>query len=187
WLVAKWVFEEQLHEKLRVVYADGSSTDGYLVDDMVHYDQVSGNLSTMSANATVTFGFGAKQSGHFVTSTKALDGLLGFGQANTSMISQLAAAGKVKKMFAHCLDGGGRIFAIGQEGDDNRLRWSGELPFVNTPEFRLFDMRTVHQLQVYQQPGGSDIHTVYSTSFSSYDRLLFAYIPIGIALFGILY
>ncbi|KAI3873230.1 hypothetical protein MKX03_031700 [Papaver bracteatum] len=98
----------------RVVYGDGSSTDGYLVDDMVQYDQVSRNVSTMSANATITFGCGAEQSGHFVTSTKALDGLLGFGQANTSMISQLAAAGKVKKMFAHCLDGGGGIFAIGQ-------------------------------------------------------------------------
>ncbi|CAL5389349.1 unnamed protein product [Camellia sinensis] len=32
------------------------------------------------------------------------------------MISQLASVGKVKTMFAHCLDGtnGGGIFAIGQ-------------------------------------------------------------------------
>lgn len=31
------------------------------------------------------------------------------------MISQLASSGKVRKMFAHCLDGlnGGGIFAIG--------------------------------------------------------------------------
>ncbi len=50
------------------------------------------------------------------TSSEALDGILGFGQANSSMISQLAAAGKVKKMFAHCLDNvnGGGIFAIGE-------------------------------------------------------------------------
>ncbi|MCL7029559.1 hypothetical protein MKW94_019088 [Papaver nudicaule] len=100
----------------RVVYGDGSSTDGYFVNDLVKYDQVSGNSATMSANASVTFGCGAKQSGDLGTSTGALDGLLGFGQANTSMISQLAAAGKVKKVFAHCLDGikGGGIFAIGQ-------------------------------------------------------------------------
>jgi hypothetical protein len=54
---------------------------------------------------------GAKQSGKF-----ALDGIFGFGQANSSMISQLALAGKVKKMFAHCLDNvnGGGIFAIGE-------------------------------------------------------------------------
>ncbi|KAI8013482.1 hypothetical protein LOK49_LG05G00981 [Camellia lanceoleosa] len=59
---------------------------------------------------------GAKQSGQLGSSSQALDGILGFGLANSSMISQLASVGKVKKMFAHCLDGtnGGGIFAIGQ-------------------------------------------------------------------------
>ncbi|KAI3944735.1 hypothetical protein MKW98_021193, partial [Papaver atlanticum] len=51
----------------------------------------------------------------------------------------------------------------------------------------LFDMRTVHQLQVCQQPGGSDDRTVTSTAFSSSDGLLFADIPMGIASYGILY
>lgn len=59
---------------------------------------------------------GAKQSGELGTSSEALDGILGFGQANSSMLSQLASAGKVRKEFAHCLDTvhGGGIFAIGQ-------------------------------------------------------------------------
>ena len=41
---------------------------------------------------------------------------MGFGQANVSALSQLAAAGKVKKVFSHCLDKskGGGIFAIGE-------------------------------------------------------------------------
>ena len=58
---------------------------------------------------------GAEQGGDLGTSNQALDGIIGFGQANTSMLSQLAAAGKVKKIFAHCLDtiNGGGIFAIG--------------------------------------------------------------------------
>ena len=58
---------------------------------------------------------GAQQGGDLGTSNQALDGIIGFGQANTSMLSQLAAAGKVKKVFAHCLDtiNGGGIFAIG--------------------------------------------------------------------------
>ena len=58
---------------------------------------------------------GAQQGGDLGSSNQALDGILGFGQANTSMLSQLAAAGKVKKIFAHCLDTikGGGIFAIG--------------------------------------------------------------------------
>jgi hypothetical protein len=58
---------------------------------------------------------GAQQGGDLGTSNQALDGIVGFGQANTSMLSQLAAAGKVKKVFAHCLDTikGGGVFAIG--------------------------------------------------------------------------
>lgn len=48
-------------------------------------------------------------------SDESLDGILGFGKSNSSVISQLASSGQVKKMFAHCLDGvnGGGIFAIG--------------------------------------------------------------------------
>ena len=59
---------------------------------------------------------GNKQSGELGTSSEALDGILGFGQANSSMLSQLASSGKVKKVFSHCLDNvnGGGIFAIGE-------------------------------------------------------------------------
>ncbi|KAF6162297.1 hypothetical protein GIB67_008426 [Kingdonia uniflora] len=100
----------------RVVYGDGSSTDGYYVKDFVQYSRVSGNLLTSSANSSVIFGCGAKQSGDLGHSAEALDGIIGFGQSNSSMISQLASAGKVKKIFSHCLDAanGGGIFAIGQ-------------------------------------------------------------------------
>ncbi|KAA8538850.1 hypothetical protein F0562_025542 [Nyssa sinensis] len=100
----------------RVTYGDGSSTMGYFVKDNVQLDRVSGNRQTTSMNGTIVFGCGAKQSGQLGSSSTALDGLLGFGQANSSMISQLASARKVKKMFAHCLDGinGGGIFAIGE-------------------------------------------------------------------------
>ncbi|KAM7260468.1 hypothetical protein ACFE04_016209 [Oxalis oulophora] len=98
------------------IYGDGSSTAGYFVEDIVQYARVSGDLETSSANGTVKFGCGARQSGNLDSSdADAVDGILGFGQSNTSMISQLASSGKVKKMFAHCLDGvnGGGIFAIG--------------------------------------------------------------------------
>lgn len=59
---------------------------------------------------------GARQSGNLdSTNEEALDGIIGFGKSNSSMISQLASSGGVRKMFAHCLDGinGGGIFAIG--------------------------------------------------------------------------
>ncbi|KAI8027970.1 Aspartic proteinase-like protein 2 [Camellia lanceoleosa] len=48
-------------------------------------------------NGSVAFGCGAKRSGQLGSSSQALDGILGFGQANSSMISQLASVGKVKK------------------------------------------------------------------------------------------
>ncbi|XP_068657786.1 aspartic proteinase 36 [Aristolochia californica] len=98
-----------------VQYGDGSSTAGYYVKDVLHYNQASGNLQTREANASIIFGCGAQQSGDLGTSGEAVDGILGFGQSNSSMISQLASVGKVKKVFAHCLDSvnGGGIFAIG--------------------------------------------------------------------------
>ncbi|KAL3634279.1 hypothetical protein CASFOL_021333 [Castilleja foliolosa] len=97
------------------VYGDGSYSMGYFVEDIVQYDRVSGDLQTKSANGSVIFGCGAGQSGDLRQSDDALDGILGFGKSNSSILSQLASAGRVKKMFAHCLDGvnGGGIFAIG--------------------------------------------------------------------------
>ncbi|PSR98115.1 Aspartic proteinase-like protein [Actinidia chinensis var. chinensis] len=99
-----------------VTYGDGSSSVGYFVKDNILLDRASGNLQTTPMNGSIAFGCGARQSGQLDSSTQALDGILGFGQANSSMISQLALDGKVSKMFAHCLDGtnGGGIFAIGQ-------------------------------------------------------------------------
>lgn len=46
----------------------------------------------------------------------ALSGIMGFGQSNSSMLSQLASEGIVKKIFSHCLDSeqGGGIFSIGE-------------------------------------------------------------------------
>ncbi|KAI3797697.1 hypothetical protein L1987_32960 [Smallanthus sonchifolius] len=99
-----------------VKYGDGSSTAGYFVNDNVKLDQVSGNCQTTSMSGNIIFGCGAKQSGQLGSSDQALDGILGFGQSNTSVLSQLSSAKKVKKVFSHCLDGnrGGGIFAIGE-------------------------------------------------------------------------
>uniref|UniRef100_A0A7N0TZG5 Peptidase A1 domain-containing protein n=1 Tax=Kalanchoe fedtschenkoi TaxID=63787 RepID=A0A7N0TZG5_KALFE len=99
-----------------VVYGDGSSTAGYFVEDAIQLNHVSGNFQTSLTNGSIAFGCGAKQSGTLGSANAATDGILGFGQSNSSMISQLATAGKVKKVFAHCLDSvnGGGIFTIGQ-------------------------------------------------------------------------
>ncbi|KAI5012946.1 aspartic proteinase 36-like [Hordeum vulgare subsp. vulgare] len=99
-----------------VMYGDGSSTTGYFVNDSLQYNQVSGDGQTRHGSGRVIFGCGAQQGGDLGSTNQALDGIIGFGQSNTSMLSQLATAGKVKKIFSHCLDTitGGGIFAIGE-------------------------------------------------------------------------
>ncbi|KAI3890811.1 hypothetical protein MKX03_007424 [Papaver bracteatum] len=96
-------------------YADGSESAGYIVTDTIQFDQVAGNHQTTFASSPITFGCGVQQSGNLVSPKGALDGLVGFGAATTSILSQLASSGKVKKKFAHCLDGkrGGGIFVMG--------------------------------------------------------------------------
>ncbi|GLJ46827.1 hypothetical protein SUGI_0987900 [Cryptomeria japonica] len=103
-----------------VQYGDGSSTSGYFVKDTLQYNELVGNSQMRTENASVMFGCGSQQSGDLLQSDQALDGILGFGQANTSILSQLASAGKVRKVFAHCLDGdkGGGILAIGDVEND---------------------------------------------------------------------
>ncbi|CAN4106003.1 unnamed protein product [Withania somnifera] len=98
-----------------IYYGDGSYSRGLFIEDIFQYDMVSGDLQTKPANGSVIFGCGTSQSGNLISSDEAFDGILGFGKSNSSVLSQLASSGKVKKMFAHCLDGvnGGGIFAIG--------------------------------------------------------------------------
>ncbi|XP_075515425.1 uncharacterized protein LOC142550070 [Primulina tabacum] len=98
-----------------ITYGDGSRTEGYFVRDYFKFDQVIGNLQTSAMNGSIAFGCSAKQSGELGSSSEAVDGIIGFGQANTSVLSQLASSGNVKRMFSHCLDSykGGGIFAIG--------------------------------------------------------------------------
>ncbi|XXG46891.1 hypothetical protein AAC387_Pa02g1619 [Persea americana] len=143
-----------------VTYGDGSTTAGYYVKDSLQYNQASGDLQTTAANASVIFGCGAQQSGDLGSSNQAVDGILGFGQSNTSMLSQLASSGKVKKMFAHCLDSvdGGGIFAIGQVVQPN----VSTTPLVpNQPHYNL----NLKAIEV-----GTDILQLPSDVFVSGDK-----------------
>ncbi|CAN8232699.1 unnamed protein product [Cochlearia groenlandica] len=99
-----------------MVYGDGSTSDGDFVRDNITLDQVTGNLRTAPLAQEIVFGCGSNQSGQLGQTDSAVDGIMGFGQANTSIISQLAAAGNAKRVFSHCLDNknGGGIFAVGE-------------------------------------------------------------------------
>ncbi|KAL5665386.1 hypothetical protein ACJX0J_025494, partial [Zea mays] len=99
-----------------ITYEDGGTAAGFYVTDLVHYNQVSGgDGQTTTSNASITFGCGAQLGADLGSSDQAVDGILGFSQSDSSMLSQLAAARRVRKVFAHCLDTvrGGGIFAIG--------------------------------------------------------------------------
>ncbi|CAA0316391.1 unnamed protein product [Arabidopsis thaliana] len=98
-----------------IVYADESTSDGKFIRDMLTLEQVTGDLKTGPLGQEVVFGCGSDQSGQLGNGDSAVDGVMGFGQSNTSVLSQLAATGDAKRVFSHCLDNvkGGGIFAVG--------------------------------------------------------------------------
>ena len=62
------------------------------------------------------FSCGTSQGGELQNSDQALDGIMGFGQSNLSIISQLRNENVSPAVFAHCLEGegdGGGILVIG--------------------------------------------------------------------------
>lgn len=100
----------------KVTYGDGSSSGGYFVTDTIQLNKASANLQTTPMNGSIIFGCGASQEGQLGSSDQAVDGIIGFGRSNSSVLSQLSSDGKVKKIFSHCLNpkNGGGIFAIGE-------------------------------------------------------------------------
>lgn len=57
------------------------------------------------------------QSGDLTKTDRAIDGIIGFGQQDLSVMSQLSARGITPKVFSHCLKGegnGGGILVLGE-------------------------------------------------------------------------
>ncbi|KAJ7534939.1 hypothetical protein O6H91_12G011100 [Diphasiastrum complanatum] len=97
-------------------YGDGSKTDGYLIEDVLQYEQLAANSLKTNTTATITFGCGFNQSGDLSSSERAMDGIMGFGPNSLSVPVQLARQKKIPKKFAHCLEGSsstGGILVLG--------------------------------------------------------------------------
>ncbi|XP_051141175.1 aspartic proteinase 39-like [Andrographis paniculata] len=132
-----------------VSYGDGSKTQGFFVRDTFAFDQVSGSHQTSPMDGSIAFGCSYKQSGDSsASSSQAVDGIVGLGQANTSILSQLAQAGKVRRVFSHCLDGrkGGGVFAIGEVAEPrfnstplvpNQPHYNAELESITAGDAKL--------------------------------------------------
>ncbi|XP_061995061.1 aspartic proteinase 36-like [Rosa rugosa] len=114
-------------------YVGKDKTSGYYVKDDVQFQKASGNFQTSSTSGSVIFGCGTEQSGSINNPNGALSGVIGFDQDNITMLSQLAAAGRVRNKFAHCLDNtkqlqGGGIWAIGEVVEPKMMHTSPIVP-----------------------------------------------------------
>uniref|UniRef100_A0A8I6YNW3 Peptidase A1 domain-containing protein n=1 Tax=Hordeum vulgare subsp. vulgare TaxID=112509 RepID=A0A8I6YNW3_HORVV len=95
-------------------YADGTTTEGYYVSDIMRFDTVmeSKNESATVSSAYVIFGCSNSISGPVPT-----DGFMGFGKDAPSVILQLNSQGVSPKAFSHCLtnsDEGGGFLVLGE-------------------------------------------------------------------------
>ncbi|KAL3693322.1 hypothetical protein R1sor_006973 [Riccia sorocarpa] len=98
-------------------YGDGSTTMGYLVEDVLTFSTIVGNNTVKNATANIVFGCGFNQTGtSLTTSDRAVDGIMGFGRQVLSVVSQLADGDFTTNEFAHCLQGDtghGGLFVVG--------------------------------------------------------------------------
>lgn len=103
-----------------IVYNDQSGTSGYCVRDNlsfnIHPDRSSSSSIKISPPIAITFGCSTRQSGDLARQYRA-DGILGLGQGDSSIISQLSSRHLTPRVFSHCLigdDNGGGTLVIGE-------------------------------------------------------------------------
>ncbi|XAR64598.1 Nepenthesin [Bertholletia excelsa] len=119
-------------------YGDGSGTSGFYVSDLLSFDTVMGPSLVVNSSAPIVFGCSTYQSGDLTGPERAIDGILGFGQQDISVISQLSSRGITPKVFSHCLKGegnGGGILVLG-EILDPRIVYSPLVP--SQPHYNLY-------------------------------------------------
>lgn len=157
-----------------LAYGDGSTSEGYLVQDVLALSL--NNHSSNNDNAMITFGCAVYASGGLQKRDQALNGILGLGQSNMSLIQQLASQGKTPQTFAHCLEGegrGGGILVIG-EVNESGLSYT---PLRSDQLHYNVNLRSIEvkgqAIQLDKPPNGSGEFT--GTIFDSGTTL--AYIP----------
>ncbi|XP_045819597.1 aspartic proteinase 36-like [Trifolium pratense] len=87
------------------------------MSDRLHWDTISEGAVTKISSAPIVFGCSNYRSGYLSESEKALDGIIGFGHQDISVISQLSAQGVTPRVFSHCLRGdigGGGTLVMGE-------------------------------------------------------------------------
>ncbi|XP_026389313.1 aspartic proteinase-like protein 2 isoform X3 [Papaver somniferum] len=108
---------ENSHCGYQFQYGDGSGAAGFYLSDMLGFDTVTGNSLMSNSSAPVVFGCSNHLSGDFTDTDNAVDGIIGFGQHDMSIIQQLSSRGITPRVFSHCLDGtgrGGGVLVLGE-------------------------------------------------------------------------
>ncbi|KAK3419367.1 hypothetical protein EUGRSUZ_H05086 [Eucalyptus grandis] len=118
-----------------VEYADGGSSLGALVKDVVSFRSYSSSR-VLSARVALGCGYDQKPSPYNVP---FLDGVLGLGKGRSSIVSQLSSRGLVANVLGHCLStrGGGFLFFGDDLYDSSRISWtpmSRDYPKHYSPE-----------------------------------------------------
>ncbi|KAI3929924.1 hypothetical protein MKW98_004078 [Papaver atlanticum] len=162
-------------------YGEVSHMVSYLVNDLTSFTQISGNKTEISSNSSVTFGCRIlpAERAFYPRHDPSLDGVLGFSNSSTSVLSQLVSSGKIKKKkFAHCLDrkNGGGVFVIG-DVDQPELRTTslfskGSHYHVNMKSIKVGDVFLKFSEEVF--PVGDVKGTVIDSSTTM------AYFPVEI-------
>ncbi|XP_052195250.1 aspartic proteinase Asp1 [Diospyros lotus] len=113
--------DDPLQCDYEVEYADGGSSLGVLVNDSVFLNLTSG----VRVSSRLAIGCGYDQI-PAASSYPPLDGVLGLGRGNSSIVSQLSNQGTVRNVVGHCLSGRGGGFLFFGEGvyDSSRVVWT---------------------------------------------------------------
>ncbi|KAL6525065.1 hypothetical protein OROMI_030658 [Orobanche minor] len=116
-----------------VKYADHGSFSGSLVKDSVQLHLPNRTL----IEAQLVFGCGYSQESQNLTRLPYVDGVLGLGKGNSSILTQLHSMGRTRNVFGHCFSrqGGGGYLYFG--GDD--LHHSNSSEIVWTPSLNQRD------------------------------------------------
>ncbi|XP_058097485.1 aspartic proteinase Asp1-like [Magnolia sinica] len=91
-----------------IEYADQGSSVGVLMRDTFLLHMANGSI----VQPSLAFGCGYDQQSPSASSTSLTDGVLGLGNSNSGIVSQLRDLGLVKNVIGHCLSGrgGGYLF-----------------------------------------------------------------------------
>ncbi|KAK6933443.1 Xylanase inhibitor, N-terminal [Dillenia turbinata] len=117
-----------------LVYGGGRSyASGYILIDQMTFEAVLENTSQNISSTPIIFGCSTNLGGQLATNKKSVDGILGLGRQDISVLNQLASTGQIPWVFSECLwsAGTGGGFLVFGEALDKTLTYTPLRPSKN--------------------------------------------------------